>query len=761
MENNKEKRKLGKWSRRAFIGAGGLVGVGLVVGVGGYVYIGKAIKKYSGRDMGDGHSLNAWIRISPDNKITLAVARAEMGQGVTTSVAQLIAEELEVNWEDITVMHPQPESPYSNTFLSTNRRSNPFVGYDMMDKILAFLPLIATGGSTTIIDAWDSMRYAGATAREMLISAASAQWGIDRSKCKAENGYVINMDTNEKLSYGALSESAAQYKSDKLPKLKSRSEFKVVGKPIRRNDIPAKVNGTAKFGLDIKTKGMLYAAVKHANKTGYAITSINNETKILKMPGVKKVVLTQYGKALVIADNSWRAMNASKALSVTEENDGSDPITSAYLEQELNRIVNEEPIATKLDIGDVGDTISNLSDEEKLIEATYTAPYLAHACLEPMNATVIIKDGKVESWIGHQASSVAHTILAESTGIDKENITINITFLGGGFGRRSEPDFVRLAGAAAKAMPGVMIQTIFSREEDTRNDMYRPGAVCKLKGIIDKDGNAKSLSANLAIQSVEQNALKRIMPAMAPSPKAAKITLEGIDNQPYSIPNHRASFGDLQVPIQVGFWRSVSHSQNGFFNESFIDEMAHTANKDPLLFRLSMVQGKPRYTNVLNKLAQISNWRTKSDPNVFRGIAMLFSYSSIVAEVAEIRKVGDKEFKIENYYCVIDCGNIVNPDTIKAQMESGIIFGLTAALYGEITWKDGSIVQSNFHDYPMLKLKTTPKIHVEIMDVDELPGGVGEPATPPAAPALTNAIYMATGERIRSLPLSKLGYSFV
>lgn len=761
-KNKKERSAVSKWTRRGFIGLGGLLGVGLVVGVGGFAYMGRAIKKFSGKGLGTGNSINAWINITPDNKITLAVARAEMGQGVMTSVAQLIAEELEVDWESIKVIHPQPESPYANTYLASMERANPFTGYGVMDKVMAFMPVVGTGGSTTIIDAWEGMRYAGATAREMLVSAAADRWNIDRSQCKAESGFVINLKTKEKLSYGALSEAAIEFKSDKLPKLKDRKDFKIVGKRSKRLDIPEKINGTAKFGLDIKEPGMLYAAARHADVTGNRIVGFENEEEVSKMPGVEKVVLTQYGKALVIANNSWRAMNAAKVLKTKEDDSGDPKLSTEGYMAELNRIATQTPISTRVNTGNVETILSaDLEEGEKIIEATYEAPYLAHFCMEPMNATVKIEDGKVEAWVGHQAASVAHTMLAESTGISKENITINITYLGGGFGRRGEPDFVRLAGAAAKAMPGKTIQTIFSREEDTKNDMYRPAAVCRYEAKINADGSLEALKVNLAIQSAEQNALARIMPIMAPAPAKAKSTAEGLDDQGYHIPNHLVGFGDYQAPIQVGFWRSVSHSQNGFFNESFIDELAHAGSKDPLQFRVAMLKDKPRYLAVLKEVAKISNWGQAKDSDVFQGIAINHSFKSIVAEVAEIRKMGEKTFKIENYYCAIDCGNIVNPDTIEAQMEGGIIYGLTAALYGEITWANGSVVQSNFHDYQMLKLKQTPNFHISILDVDELPGGVGEPGTPPAAPALCNAIFKATGERVRQLPLNKQGYEFV
>lgn len=761
-ETKKERSTLGKWSRRGFIGLGGLTGVGLLVGIGGYAYVGKAIKKFSGYGLGDGNSINAWINITPDNIVTLAIARAEMGQGVMTSVAQLIAEELEVDWKDIKVIHPQPESPYANTYLSSLNRANPFKGYGVMDKIMAFLPVVGTGGSTTIIDAWEGMRYAGATAREMLIAAAADQWNVEKSDCYAEKGFVMNKNSKEKLSYGSLSEKAINYKSDQLPKLKDRSDFRIVGQPIKRLDIAGKVNGTAKFGLDIKDQNMIYAAVRHADVTGNKITGFENESEILEMPGVEKVYLTRYGKALVFADNSWRAMNAAKRLKTIEDDSGDKSLSTDKYMKELDRIVDDKPISIRVNKGNAQEALDKrLGEEEKIVEARYQVPYLAHSCMEPINATVLLKDGTVEAWLGHQAASVVHTMLEESTGISKENIKINISYLGGGFGRRGEPDYVRLAGAAAKAMSGRKVQTIFSREEATKNDMYRPAAVCKLRGRINADGQLEAYKVNLAIQSAENNALSRILPAIAPPPSKAQTTAEGFDDQGYDIANHYVGFGDLQVPIQVGFWRSVNHSQNGFFNESFMDECAHAAGKDPIDFRLAMLSKKPRQQAVLKKIKEISNWDEQKDSDVFLGVSLNHSFQSTAAEVAEIKKLDEKTFKIQHYYCVIDCGNIVNPDTIEAQMHSGIIYGLTAAIYGEITWTDGKVDQSNFHDYQMLKLKQTPKMTIHIMDVDALPGGVGEPGTPPAAPALCNAIFQATGERVRELPLSKSGYIFI
>jgi len=396
-KDKKERSTLGKWTRRGFIGLGGLTGLGLVVGVGGYVHMGRAIKRFSGKGMGDGNSLNAWIRISPENEVTLAIARAEMGQGAVSAVAQLIAEELEVDYDKVKVIHPQPESPYANTYIASMHRANPFVGYNVMDKIMAFMPVVGTGGSTTVIDAWDGMRYAGATAREMLIAAAADQWGIDASKCKAENGHIINTQTDEKLTYGALAEKAIEFKTDKLPELKPHKDFKVIGKGVKRLDIPEKVNGTAQFGTDVKLDGMVYAAVRHANMTGNTVVGVENESEILKMPGVKKVHVSDYGVALVYADNSWRAMNAAKALKVEEKGNGESSLSTEYYMKELHKIT-DEPIATTLSKGNAMPLIDGVLDNnQKLVEATYEVPYLAHACMEPLNGTVLIKDGQIEA----------------------------------------------------------------------------------------------------------------------------------------------------------------------------------------------------------------------------------------------------------------------------------------------------------------------------------------------------------------------------
>jgi len=749
---------MGKWTRRAFIGTGGLLGTGLVVGIGGYAYISKAIKKYSGKGMGEGNSLNAWIRIAPDNTITMAVPRAEMGQGVYTALPQMIAEELEVEMSSINVMHPQPDAPYANTYLMTQEAPNAYKGLKAIEKVFSFVGIVATGGSTSVKNDWHNLRYAGATAREMLIQAAANRWGVSPSDCYAEKGHVVNQSSLEKLSYGELAEEASKVDLAGLPDLKPRSEFKVIGKSEQRLDIPEKVDGTAEYGIDVRLDGMLYAAVKHPSTVGGKITKVTNEEEVLAVEGVKKVIITEFGPAVVVADNTWAADTGTKYMEVEEDMPNKD-LSSENISKQQIELLGKKATATPEKDGDV-DTV--LSEEGgKVLEADYTVPLLAHATMEPMNCTVLVKDGKCETWLGHQATSVVPTLLNEVTGVDKKDITVNITYLGGGFGRRGEPDYVRIAGAVAKEMEGTPVQTVYTREEDMRNDMYRPTGASRFRVKISEDGSLAAWDHKMAIQSVSKSAMGRIMPLMAPAPAKDEATSEGAIHLPYKMKSRRVSFVDQDIPVQTGYWRSVGSSQNAFFTECFMDECAHAASADPYQFRRDKMDEHPRFAAVLDKVAEMSGWNTPLADGQYRGIAIAKSFGSICAQVAEITQLGDKKFSIDKYHCAIDCGIYVNPDTVKGQVEGGMIYGLTAALYGEITFKNGGVVQGNFPSYEMVRMAVCPTVDVHIMEIDEEPGGVGEPGTPPAAPALVNALFAATGERIRSLPIIKHGYEFV
>ena len=752
MANNK-KRKI--FTRRNFLITGGVVTTGLVIGVAGLnAHVNNKIRRYSGAGIGDGAMLNAWVNIAPDNTVTLAIPRAEMGQGVYTSLPMLLAEEMEISMDQIEVVHPQPESPYANTFMVTQEEPNAFKGYTLMEKVYAYLPIIGTGGSTSIPDGYNNMRYAGATAREMLKQAAADKWGVDRSEVTAENGHVINNSDKSKLSYGELAEAAKDIEFNELPELKKRENWKIAGTKVRRLDIPEKVSGSAEFGIDVRKENMLYAAMLHPKVIGGKITGISNLDEVEAMPGVKKVVATDYGVA-VIADNTWRAKNGTLVMETVEDHVGNDAIGSDEIQSRLSELLDEKSIATPESEGDVDGIIA---DSDAIIESTYKVPYLAHAAMEPLNCTVLIEDDSAEVWVGHQATSVALDMVAQVSGISKENIKVNITYLGGGFGRRAEPDFLKKAVAVAMEMKGTPIQTVFTREEDMKNDMYRPAALSRFKAVVANDGTIDAWDNKIAIQSVSHSAISRIVPAMAPSPKKDEATAEGAVNLPYIMSNRRTAFSDYESPIQVGFWRSVGSSQNAFFTESFMDECAHAAGQDPYTFRLSKLGETPRFKAVLEQTAQLGGWGAKDGK--YRGIALHKSFGSIVGQVCTISQTGDKDFSIDEFACVVDCGVYINPDTIEAQMEGGIIFGLSAALFGQITWDKGSVVQSNFPDYDMVRMNISPAIKVHIMENDHYPGGVGEPGTPPAAPALTNAIFAATGTRIRELPLMNSGYKF-
>lgn len=749
---------MNKWTRRGFIAAGGLAGTGLIVGLGGLLYVNKKIKVYSGDGFGDGSSLNAWIRIAPDNTITMAVPRAEMGQGVYTSLPMLMAEELEVEMGNIKIIHPQPEGPYANTFFLAGKERNIFEGLSIKEKIACFLPVVGTGGSTTIRDLYDHLRATGATAREMLIGAAAKQWGVDRAECYAENGQVINKGTNAKLSYGELAEAAGKIEINEIPKLKEQKNFKILGKPVDRLDIPEKVTGAAKFGLDVRPEDMLYAVVRHPSYIGGKITDITNADDISSKPGVKKVLLLSDGSgAVVVADNTWRAKNAALSMRFDEDANGSEDLNTASINEALQTTLNDGQIATPEDKGDVDLALASANN---ILEAEYNVPYLAHATMEPLNCTVWTDGVNARVWVGHQSTSIVHDVVSKITGVPKENVEVHVTYLGGGFGRRIEIDFVTKAAMVAKEMPGKPVQLVFTREEDMKNGMYRPTATSKFRAAIGEGGEITAWENKIALQSVGYSSMMRIMPAMAEEPAKDPSSSEGAAHLPYAAVNRRVTFGQVELPVQVGNWRSVGSSQNAFFTESFMDECAHAAGQDPYEFRKNKLQDSPRFLNVLNKVAEMSNWSQPLEEGTFRGIALHLSFGSIVGEVAEISLQGDKTYKIDKVYCAIDCGRIVNPDTIEAQMQSGIIYGLTAALYGEITISEGSVDQANFPQYEMIRMQVAPHVEVHIMEVDEYPGGVGEPGTPPAAPALANAIYAATGERIRSLPLSKHGYSF-
>ena len=749
--------KKGKWTRRAFMITGGLLGGGLVVGVAGMAHVNRKIQEYSGRGLGEGASLNAWIRIAPDNSITLAVPRAEMGQGVYTSLPMLAAEELEVDMDAIRVVHPQPERPYANVFMVSQAEPNVYEGYSVVQKMFAYMNIVVTGGSTSISDGFTNLRYAGATAREMLKQAAANRWGIEVDRCQAKQGYIVNLDTNERLSYGEMAEEAASIELTGLPSLKERKDWAILGKPVRRLDVPEKVNGQGLYGIDVREDNLLFAVVRFPSVVGGRILSIKNEEDVAQMAGVKKVVLTDFGAA-VIADNTWRAKNASLLLQLEEDDAGNSGISSEQINDRLNGLL--EPFEGTV-VEEEGDVDAALQEKPgAVIESKYELPYLAHAAMEPLNCTVLVEDTAAQVWVGHQGPSIVLDAVNELTGINKNNITIHVPLLGGGFGRKAELDYVRIATAVAMTMPGIPIMSVFTRETDMQYDYYRPAAVSAFKAVVSTGGEITAWENNIASQPVGYQAMNRLNPGMPLSPEGDGASTEGARHLPYIMKNRRVGFSYLDSPLPVGFWRSVGSSTNAFFTECFMDECAHAVGMDPFEFRKAKLETHPRYMKVLDTVAEMSNWNKSLPEGRFHGLALHKSFGSIVGQVAEITQTGERSFSIDKYYCVVDCGTYISPDIIESQMAGGIIYGLSAALYGEVTWKDGRVQQQNFPQYEMVKMRVAPEVDVHIIEIDEYPGGAGEPGVPPAAPALVNALYAATGERIRSLPLVKHGYRF-
>lgn len=732
---------------------GGIAGTGLLVGIGGLRHINKKIQEFTGTGFGTGTTLNAYVHIHPDNAISLAVPKAEMGQGVYTSLPALIAEELEVEMSSINVVYPSSEGPYANLWFTDPTPRTSYNDYSFSNKIASFFELIGTGGSTSVKDSYNRLRMVGAQAREMLIAAGVKHWNVSPSEVYAEKGHVVNKTNNERLPYGDLAEAASQEKIKEEPKLKDPSEFKLVGKPLQRLDIPDKVIGKAMFGLDARPEGVLFAAMRHPSIIGGRITNIKNREKVESMPGVKAIVEMEEGVA-VVADNTYRAIMATKAMRVDEEGDTS--FDNAAVMNTLKGAFENEATREWEKRG-AGDSV--IEGAEDILEAEYFAPFLAHACMEPLNCTVQVDGDEAMVWVGHQSTLGILDGVKAGAGIKKDNVNFDMLYLGGGFGRRAEIDFVTKAAKVAKAMEGTPVQLVFTREETMTNDMYRPAVLGRFKASF-KEGAVDGWQNRIASQASSSEQMKRIAPAFAPKPKDDEMTVEGAKDLPYSFDNVSVYYHEASFPIMVGSWRSVGHSQNAFFTESFMDECAVKLGKDPYKFRQGLLASEPRFKAVLDKAAEISNWSTPLPAGKGRGIALHKSFDSIVAEVVELT-VQDKEVKVDKVFCVIDCGRVVNPDIVETQMQSGIVYGLTAAMYGEINIEEGAVVERNFPQYQMVQMQTMPEITVHIMEVDEYPGGVGEPSTPPIVPAVCNAIAAATGDRVRRLPLKNSGYTFV
>ena len=662
---------------------------------------------------------NAYLRITPDNHVTVISGSVEMGQGVLTAIPMLLAEELDADWSKVSVEQAPTDAAYNN----------PAFGMQ------------ATGGSTTVRGHWEPLRKAGAAAREMLVAAAAAQWKVDAATLRTENSHVIGAN-GKKASYGSLVAAAASQPVPKAPKLKDSKSFKLLGKPLKRLDTPGKVNGTAKYGIDAQVPGMLVAVMARAPLPGAKPASVN-DAKAKAVKGVQQVITIPHGVA-VLATGYWAAKKGRDALEIKWDQGETATLSSATVTAMLTEGADAaEAVAT--DAGNLRDAAANSATT---VDALYEAPYLAHACMEPMNCTAWVKGDEVEIWAGTQSQGPAQGILAQVAQAAPGKIKINALMLGGGFGRRFAPDFAIDATLLSK-ISGKPVKLIYSREDDMAAGFYRPASVARFEGAVDAKGTPTMLKVGVGSPSIMGGSgFMKI-----PDNGVDTFAMEGIADHPYDIDNQRIAYGRREPGPQVWFWRSVGHSQNIFFLEGFIDEMAAAAKKDPYEFRRANLSKQPRYKAVLEAAAEKAGWGKPLPAGVFRGIAVAQSFGSYVAEVAEVSVAADGTPKVHRVVAVVDCGMTVNPEIIRRQIEGSIVFGLSAALYGKITLKDGKVEQGNFHDYPVLRMSEMPQVEVHILPSTELPGGIGEPGTPPIAPAVVNAIFAATGKRLRSLPI--------
>ena len=745
---------MSKLTRRMFIGSAAITSAGFGLGVGflGSIDI-DGVKSKGERALAQ--RLNAFIEVLPDGKIRAFVARAEMGQGAQMGVATLIAEELEVPLSLIQVEHPtELLAAYMNTLMAVGKRPELLSGpIDWAaQRVFSTFPFIGTGGSTTMADAWMPIRIAAATARAMLVDAAARQFGVPASELVVANGTISHPASQKQAHYGQLAPSAAKLPLPTTPQLKTVAQYKVIGKEGQlRLDLPAKVDGSAVFGLDVKVPGLRIGAVMHAPQLGANLFTVD-DTAVKNMPGDVQIVK---GKNYVaaVATSYWFASQALAALKI-EWSAGSD-VNSAEVRNTLQAAL-AGTTGDGREFKDVGKAAALIDTSTRKIDVLYEVPYLAHMCMEPMNATAWIKkDGSLEVWAPIQSPTAMKLAARKVLGSAPKNATYHTTFLGGGFGRRGERDYVERAIEVAAALPGTPVKLVWSREQDMRHDMYRPAALGKMRGALDESGKLLALDATVALQSVRSDFAKRNLPYPV-SATSDPMNVEGLQQLPYSLPNFRLTARVVKLPVPVGSWRAVGNTQNAFFAESFIDEMAHLAKFDPMAFRIQHLAHDARWLALAEKLREVSGWDKPLSQGRGRGVAFVESFRSYMGEVAEV-SIQDGKLKVDRVFCVVDCGTVVNPDVVRAQVTSGVIFGLSAALYGKTTFTDGTAMQDNFHKQRVLMLKDTPAISVHMMTSTQAPGGIGEPSTPPVFAAVTNAIYAATGTRYRSLPLSDHG----
>jgi len=707
-------------ARRKFLKQSATLGGGLSVG---FNFPGALAQK-----AGAAVEINAWVVIRPDDAIIIRYARSEMGQGSMTSAPMLVAEELECDWRRVKI-------EYASANASVKRKR---VWGDM-----------AAVGSRTIRNSQEYLRKAGATAREMLIAAAAQEWRVPASECSAQNSFITHGAGGRRVSFGKVADAAAKLEPPKDVKLKDPKDWKLIGKSVKRFDIPDTVMGRQRYGIDVQLPGMLYAAIAQCPVFGGKVKSMD-ASKVEGRRGIVKVVPLETFVA-VVADNWWRAKEALHDVHIEWDVGANGNVSSASLmEFYKGGLDAQTDVATARKDGDFDQAFASAA---KKIEAEYYTPYLAHACLEPMGCTAIVKDGKVDVWTSTQSAEASLANAAAVAGVPLENVEVHRVQLGGGFGRRGgAQDFVRQGVAIAKAMEGTPVKMLWTREEDTQHDFYRPASLIRLKAGLDAQGSPIAWYSRVSATSIIAT-LPRLPLKDGVDPQA----VASLNDLPHAIPNVRIEYAQRNTHVPVGFWRTVGHSQNPFVRESFMDELAGAAGKDPYEYRRALLAKSPKDLGVLETTAKAAGWGKPLPAGAFRGIAQTEAYGSYTSAVAELSVDKNGEVKIHRLVLGLDPGYVVNPDNVVAQMQGSSVFMLTAMFWGEITIKDGLVEQSNFHDYRMMRLREMPKVEVVLAPSGGFWGGVGEPGQASIAPAVCNAIFAATGKRIRSLPLKNHG----
>ncbi|WP_144137673.1 xanthine dehydrogenase family protein molybdopterin-binding subunit [Paraburkholderia sp. BCC1884] len=709
-------------------------------------------------------ALNGWVKIAADNSVTIMMCKAEMGQGIHTGLAMLLAEELDADWSQVRVEN----SPIDRIYNSVQNIIDdlPFRPDDdgiakrttvwFTRKAVRDVGTMMTGGSSSINDLWTPMREAGASARAMLIGAAAAQWHVAPGECRAERGRVLH-PSGHQASFGELSSLAAQQSLPRNVALKNPADFKLIGKPVHRIEAPSKINGSARFGIDALPDGLLYASVLLCPTLGGQVAHFD-ASAAATMPGfIKALAFAPYnggtGGVAVIAGNAFRAMNAVLAIKVEWDNGAAADLSSTSVDSELAQALDKSDGHAYYEHGDVD---AALRDAARVVKAEYHAPYLAHGAVEPLNCTVQIVDGAATVWVSTQMPALARHHVAKVLDLDADKVDVQSQLLGGAFGRRLELDFIAQAAVIAREAGGRPVQTIWPRAQDFTHDFYRPACVSRLSAGLDQNGKVVAWRGTSASQAIVPEALARYYGV--PRIPIDKTTCEGAFDQPYEWPAARVAHKIVELAVPVGFWRSVGHSHQAFFTESFTDELAFAATQDPIAFRVALLAQHPRHLAVLKRIAAMSGWghplshAADGAPRA-RGVALHEAFGSVVAQVAEVSIGPNKAIRVHRVFCVIDCGLPVNPNLIRQQMEGAIVFGLSTALQDEITIVNGQVQQKNFVDFPVVRMNDCPLIETDIMPSQLHPQGVGEPGVPPVAPAVANAVFTLTGKRLRALPL--------